>query len=199
MQSKAYTNFSTSIIQADILYALPKGAHSINDQENVEQACFKAAIAYAVGCWEGYVEEALKEFVAKTRIAAKSRRSWHLISQFEYMVNKMTSELNTPSWDKVRELMLSVAGIDPNPSWVFEPLFANNQATKEFFDGLMKVRHSFAHGFSIPNDLSELKKKGVLDEDYVEKSILCLKHLVKKTDQLLEHELLHRHNCYEGW
>jgi len=59
-----------------------------------------------------YLEDVLKEFVSKTRVQAQ-RRAWTLIVQFESLVQKLTAELNTPSWEKARELII-ITGMDPN-------------------------------------------------------------------------------------
>jgi len=158
----------------------------------------KAAIASSVGCWEGYVEAVLKEFVAKTRINAQ-RKSWALIAQFEAIVDKLTSELNTPSWEKVRELLIGITGVDPYTSWVFKPIFSNQQDSKEFFDGILQVRHSFAHGFTIPSNIKGLNVKGKLDMIYVKQAFDFIEFIACETDKLLERELETKHACFSGW
>ena len=59
-----------------------------------------------------YLEDVLKEFVSKIRVQAQ-RRAWTLIVQFESLVQKLTAELNTPSWETARELII-ITGMDPN-------------------------------------------------------------------------------------
>lgn len=198
MPSLAHGKFSESLEQAYILVGLSTNStQSIFSAQKTELACLQAAIACSVGCWEGYIENALKEFVSKTKLGI--RRPWQLIAQFEYIVEKITAELNTPSWDKVRETMLTVAGIDPNPAWTFTPFFQNQQTTKDFFDGIMKVRHSFAHGFSVPHGIPGVVTPGMLDQNYAITALSCIAYMAHKTDKLLEHELIYRHNQPAGW
>lgn len=197
--SAAFGKFSDSIVGASILAKLCGSQSGASPSQAFTDACLlSASVAQAVGCWEGYLEAVLREFVSKTRVQAH-RRAWTLIVQFESLVDKMASELNTPNWDKCRELVLNVTGMDVYPSWVWTPRFSNQTDTKAFFDGVLKVRHSFAHGFPVPNDVPGLMLPGILDPAYVADAIDCIQFFAKKTDALLEHELAHRHSCTSGW
>lgn len=168
------------------------------DQAFVDQVCLGAGVASVVGCWEGYIEAVLREFIAKVRVQSH-RRTWTLIAQYESLVDKLMSDLNTPSWDKVRDLILIVTGMDPYPAWVWAPKFSNQNDTKAFFEGVMLVRHSFAHGFPVPRNIPALAPSGLLSTVYLSDVCECIEFLVDQTDNLLEHELKHRHQCPYGW
>ena len=199
MDSAALTKFHTVIAGAKVLASYVGIASAASaDQNFTDQNLMRASVAQAVGCWEGYLEEVLKEFVSKTRVQAH-RRAWPLIVQFESMVQKATSELNTPSWDKARELIVNITGMDPYPSWIWAPRFATQTDTQGFLKGVMDVRHSFAHGFPTPANIPGLANAGILDAVYVADVVSCLEFFSTKTDSLLEHELRHRHNCMTGW
>ncbi|TXT36921.1 MAG: hypothetical protein FD135_3936 [Comamonadaceae bacterium] len=199
MSSNALDKFNTTITGAKVLMTFNATASvASTDATFVEQTCFKAAIASAVGCWEGYLEAALREFVSKTRVLAQ-RRSWSLIAQFESIVDKLAAELNTPNWEKTRDLLITVTGMDPYASWVWLPKCTNPNDTKNFFDGILKVRHAFAHGFSVPVDVIGLTNPGVLDSGYTQDVLDCITFFATKTDELLAHELMHRHGCTTGW
>jgi hypothetical protein len=199
MSSNALAKFQNSRVGADVLkFNVGTPSQACFDQQFVDQTCLKAAVALAVGCWEGYIEGALREFVSKTRVQTH-RKAWGLIAQFETIVDKMASDLNTPNWDKTRELLIMLTGMDPYASWVWTPKFMNQTDTKLFFDGVMGVRHAFAHGFPIPSNVMGLVVPGVLDIAYVDDAIACISFFATTTDQLLEHELTHRHGCLAGW
>ena len=199
MSSHALNKFNISITGAKVLMAFNTTASTASTDPNfIEQNCLKAAIACAVGCWEGYLEAALREFVSRTRVLAQ-RRSWTLIAQFESIVDKLAAELNTPNWDKTRDLLITVTGMDPYASWVWIPKFSNPTDTKNFFDGILKVRHAFAHGFSVPVDVAGLTHPGVLNATYTLEVLECITFFATKTDELLEYELQHRHSCVSGW
>lgn len=140
----------------------------------------------------------MKEFVGKTRLQAH-RRAWTLIVQFESLVEKMTGEPNTPRWEKARELILNITGMDPYSSWIWRPRFTSQNDTQAFVKGIMDVRHSFAHGFATPTSVAGLLTLGQLDAQYVTDVFSCLEFLVCTTDTLLQHELTHRHGCNTGW
>lgn len=199
MDSSALTKFRASLIGAKVLHVLVGTASAPSpNQDFTDQTLLRAAVAQAVGCWEGYLEEVMKEFVSKTRVQAH-RRAWTLIVQFESLVEKLTSELNTPSWEKSRELILNITGMDPYSSWIWRPRFATQNDTQSFFKGIMDVRHSFAHGFATPTNVAGLATPGKLDVQYVKDVFNCLEFFVATTDALLEHELTHRHGCTTGW
>lgn len=199
MTSSALTKFTASVNGAKVLHSLAGTASAQSpSQDFTDQTLLRAAVAQSVGCWEGYLEEVMKEFVGKTRLQAH-RRAWTLIIQFESLVAKMTNELNTPSWEKARELILNITGMDPYSSWIWRPRFTSQNDTQAFVKGIMDVRHSFAHGFATPTTVAGLLTPGQLDAAYVADVFSCLEFLVSTTDTLLLHELTHRHGCSTGW
>ncbi|WP_156810505.1 HEPN domain-containing protein [Burkholderia seminalis] len=199
MDSAALTKFRSAVVGARVLASYVGQASAAGpDQHFADQTLMKAAVAQAVGCWEGYIEDVLKEFVSKVRVQAQ-RRAWTLVVQFESLVQKLTSELNTPNWEKSRELILNVTGMDPYVSWIWAPRFANQNDTQQFLKGIMDVRHSFAHGYATSTTVPGLTAPGVLDLPYVGDVIDCLTFFAATTDGLLEHELTHRHSCVTGW
>ncbi|WP_354347654.1 HEPN domain-containing protein [Variovorax boronicumulans] len=199
MPSAAQAKFAVGLVGTNVLSGY-SGTPSLSsgDQVFIDQCLLKAAVAHAVGCWEGYLEAVIREFVSKTRVQAH-RKAWTLIIQFESLVDKLAANLNTPSWEASRELIVSVTGMDPYGSWIWQPRFANQTDTKQFFDGILRVRHSFAHGFNVPTDVPGLVVPGVLSSAYVADVAACLQFFVDTTDGLLEHELTHRHACATGW
>lgn len=199
MSSSAIAKFVTSTVGAQVLAGFCGSVSAASPSQTFTDDCLmRAAVAQAVGCWEGYLEGVLREFVSKTRVQAH-RRAWTLIVQFESLVDKMASELNTPNWDRSRELILNITGMDPYSSWIWGPRFSNQTDTKGFFDGILKVRHSFAHGFPVPVDVPGLAVPGVLDVAYVGDAITCIRFFAETVDRLLEYELTHRHGCTTGW
>lgn len=199
MPSQSVAKFQAAVLGSAVLQSFHNGTTLVTpDAAVVGQTCLRAAIAQGVECWEGYIEGVLREFVVKTRLNAQ-RRAWPLIAQFEAIVDKLASDLNTPTWDKTRELLMTITGIDPMPSWVWGPKFTNPTDTKQFFDGVLSVRHAFAHGFSVPHSVPGLSLPGVLDAAYTTEALECIRFFVTTTDALLEHELRHRHACMTGW
>ncbi|MFN9031511.1 MAG: hypothetical protein ACK54C_09395 [Betaproteobacteria bacterium] len=199
MDSASLTKFKGMVAGARVLASFAGSASLVSpSQQFTDQALLKAAVAQAVGCWEGYLEDVLKEFVSKTRVQAH-RRAWTLIVQFESLVKKLTDELNTPNWEKARDLILNVTGMDPYASWIWAPKCSTRNDTQVFLKGVMDVRHSFAHGYETPTGIPGLAAPGVLDPGYVQDVIDCLNFFAATTDALLEHELTHRHGCLAGW
>src|SRR5215472_6562466 len=106
MPSAAHARYQISIVGSKILRNfVGHSSPACAAQGVIDQEVLKAAVANAVGCWEGYFESVLKEFVAKTRVHAHTR-AWPLIVQFEVMVDKVTKDLNTPNWDVTRNILI---------------------------------------------------------------------------------------------
>ncbi len=199
MGSAALKKFRDAIIGSRVLASFcGTVSGACKNQTFTDQCLLKAAVAQAVGCWEGYIEAVLPEFVSKTRVQAH-RKAWTLIVQFESLVDKLVSDLNTPNWDKSRDLILTIAGVDPYGSWIWSPRFTNQTDTKAFFNGILDVRHSFAHGFAVPSNVPGLALARHLDPGYVVDATCCLEFFATTVDELLEHELTHRHACVVGW
>ena len=121
MSSASLTKYRKAAVGAEVLGSFAGFSSAISpSQQFTDQSLLKGAVALAVGCWEGYLEEVLKEFVSRTRVQAQ-RRAWTLIVQFEAIVQKLTADLNTPNWEKSRELILNITGMDPYASWIWPP------------------------------------------------------------------------------
>ncbi|WP_447829994.1 hypothetical protein [Aeromonas salmonicida] len=196
MPSNALNSLTSSIIQAKILCEFYSHTNTASKNKiEIEGACLNASIACAIGILEGYIENVLVEFVEKSK---PPKKPWGLTTQFEYIVKKMTSDLNTPSWEKVRELVISVSGIDPISGWTYTPHFMSIQASKEFFDDALKVRHSFAHGFKTPINITG-SASGLVDKQYSDLLICFIEKMSLETDKLLEHELKVKYGRQHGW
>lgn len=197
--SAALNNFTASLNGARVLLAF-EGASSApsSDQRFTDSVVLSASIAYGVGCWEGYLESVVREFVAKVRVQSH-RRAWTLITQYEVLVDIKAKELNTPNWERARDFVLELIGVDVYSSWIWAPKFSSQQDTKAFFDGVMHMRHAFSHGFPAPASVPGLSTSGKLDGAYASAAIDCLEFFASTTDRLLEHELKHRHGCVSGW
>lgn len=121
--SAAFSKFSASIAGARVLAGFNGSQSSFSSSQPFTDACvLSAGVAQGVGCWEGYLEAVLREFVSKTRVQAH-RRAWTLIVQFEALVDKMASDLNTPNWDKCRDVPEKLGLSEKN--WFVRNLYAS--------------------------------------------------------------------------
>lgn len=113
MGSAALGKFKAALVGARVLASFNGAVSGASAEQAItDRWVLSAAVAQSVGCWEGFLEAVLREFVSKTRVQAH-RKAWTLIVQFESIVDKMAADLNTPNWDKSRDLILSITGMDP--------------------------------------------------------------------------------------
>jgi hypothetical protein len=118
MPSLSISAFNQAFIGVNVLRSFAACPSPVtNDQPFIDETCRKATIAMAVGCWEGYVESVVREFIAKVRLQTH-RRNWSLFGQFEVIVDAKIEKLNTPNWDVVRNLIIEVIGLDRFNAWI---------------------------------------------------------------------------------
>lgn len=108
-----------------------------------------AALAAYVAGWDAYLKQVIKEFTQKINTPHDIEfASLHAI--LEPLTEDKIKHFNTPNWENSRNLLISCTGYDPISDWVWRNAQYTRQESQEFLNQILKVRHSFAHGFAIP-------------------------------------------------
>lgn len=110
-----------------------------------------AALASSVGAWEAYLEGLCHDYMTEMADPLNSMYS-HMSSTVWALASPLIKRFNTPNYDNSRALLVNVTGLDPINfwSWPNGPQGSAIQA-KSRLDEILQVRHSFAHGFPVPN------------------------------------------------
>ncbi|MGR6431085.1 hypothetical protein ACU5AY_09215 [Rhizobium sp. PAMB 3174] len=149
MSSVSYTRFQSSVEAARELRAVGKDARLRPVSHDQKTRFFHAALAKYVAGWDSYLNQVIMEFLQK--IADNSVVDYSSIhSLFSPIVYQKLCKFNTPNWENSRELLISCTGYDPISDWTWRKAQLNRQQSQDFLNGILKVRHSFAHGFAIP-------------------------------------------------
>lgn len=113
------------------------------------QVVLHACLAGYVGAWEAYIEQLTRDFFdASARPLSPTFHATHtLLRQRAEVEVKL---FNTPNAENCRTLLLSYTGFDPWPCWLWPARKMNSVQVRERLAEILKVRHSFAHGFSMP-------------------------------------------------
>jgi hypothetical protein len=147
--SVSYQRFFSAIMTAKSLRDTSCDVRLRPIAENLKKDFLHASLASYVGSWDAYLNQVIKEFTARS--ADISNAEFTNIHQLmESFVDTKLQKFNTPNWENSRELLISCAGYDPISDWPWKKASQNRQNSQEFLNQILKVRHSFAHGFSIP-------------------------------------------------
>jgi hypothetical protein len=146
MASKAKQHFDIAITNAALL-CLRGSALMVTRQHR--QVQYHAALAASVGSWEAYLESVSREFLSEIadpldiRFTALQQL---LIPRLEEALKRF----NTPNAKNSRELLFNFTGYDPINDWNWPRRRLGGIAVRTRIDEVLQVRHSFAHGYSMP-------------------------------------------------
>ncbi len=146
MPSPAATKYFQDLQKAKILRELANDKRLKSDSLRKE-VCRHASLAAYVAAWDAYVNNLVRIFFEVTSDSSVTK-----FQALHQMAKKITDQaldkFNTPNWENTRNLLLQYTGYDPSNDWNWPGY--NSIQVKERLNQILKVRHSFAHGFAIP-------------------------------------------------
>ncbi|MHB9797326.1 HEPN domain-containing protein [Pseudomonas sp. MT3] len=188
MPSVALSRFRQQL-ESSVQLRSTKTDHNINKEK---QIYYQASLAATVAAWDSFIKSATKEFIART--FSKSQDSSYLIihTSLKAQLDEKTKRLNTPNFDNARNHILEFTGYDPIGDWNYPPLNWNSIQAKVRLDEILKIRHSFAHGFPTPSLSWTTSPNGgpprlTSEDTRFNESFIA--HLAKITDKSLEKHL----------
>ncbi|WP_276487060.1 HEPN domain-containing protein [Ectopseudomonas mendocina] len=185
MVSVAISRFQQQMDNAEKL----RQTQTSKNQNIEKQIYYQASLAATVAAWDSYIKAVTNEFISKT--FSRSSDSFYLIihNSLQIQFKEKTKRLNTPSFDNARNYILEFTGYDPIADWGFPKLNWSHFQVKNRLEEILKVRHSFAHGFPtppLPWTTSTTGGGPRLKLDDMKFNELIITHLVKTTDSKLE-------------
>jgi hypothetical protein len=186
MPSRALIEYGSQRSKADYLIA-HAGTLKQRSQVNEKAILLHAALAAHVAAWDSYVKRLMKEkYSAIFHTNSVDYMALHEISKKR--TEKAIEKLNTPNAENCRNFMMECSGFDPWPSWVNvrfgSAMLTANLMVSARLNEIFKVRHSFAHGFTMPNFLWNTNAAGAahLDCGCLRSVSGFFNQLVAKTD-----------------
>lgn len=164
-------------------------------------SCLHAALAMLVAAWEAYLERLVQEVQREIADPSQAKLS-AVLSLLSAITQKETARFNTPSSDNSRELLIKHTGYDPINDWYWPKGQLSGVQARARLDEILKIRHSFAHGFSVPTNISWVKDRnrpGVLNVGALVSVDQFLTHLVFVTDRGMAAHLLLTYGVQPSW
>lgn len=147
MPSRAALGFQGDTAKARHLLLLASDRRLRPIARGKAQAYLHASLTAYVAAWDAYAKALVKEFF--TAVAAPHDPGFLTLHTVAVKNAEFAlSRFNNPNWENVRRLLVTQTGYDPLSDWNWSRMNAQNVQQK--LNEVIKVRHSFAHGFPLP-------------------------------------------------
>jgi RiboL-PSP-HEPN len=145
MPSPAAMKYFNHLQKAKILRELANDRR-VRSTPRIE-ICRHASLATQVATWDAYVNNLVRTFFEVTTDSLTTK--FHALHQMARSISEQALEkFNTPNYENTRNLLIQYTGYDPINDWNWPGY--NSVQVRERLNQILKVRHSFAHGFAIP-------------------------------------------------
>jgi len=184
MPSPAAIKYFDEIQRAQILRKVANDPRLKPISHTEKQIYYHAALAASVATWEAYINHLVREFFNVTSDPFIPKfNTLHTITRD--LAEIALERFNTPNWENTRRLLVQYTGYDPINDWVWTSHQMGVQQVQERLNQILKVRHSFAHGFAIPAFSWTQSNTGTvrLTSQTLIKNEAFFKNLVRQTDK----------------
>ena len=189
MGSQSSAKFALAHERALILHRVVGDRRLRPQPANEREAICHAANAAIVAAWNGYIVNLVREFLPA--IARPTDISFHAVhTTIGELLELALTRFNTPNAENSRNLLVLYTGYDPINDWAWPQRRMGGPQVRDRLNEILKVRHSFAHGFPIPAYSWTQNSSGqtALTKQSVLMTSSFFANLVKRTDKgLLEH------------
>lgn len=203
MPSFAKSNFDSQLLRCDFLInqAGKLKKHSLAD---AKQIFLHAALAAQVASWDAYVKNVVEAFY--TAISNPTDQNYNnlhiLINRRKEAAKK---KLNTPNSSNCRNYLIDYCDYDPWSDWVNirfgNNLFNSSLLVRDRLDEVLKLRHSFAHGVSMPifQWCNSQNGNAVLDVKTIRAIKRFINEIVIKTDDGISSFIAMKYSIARPW
>jgi len=156
--------------------------------------------AALVAAWDSYIKALVREFF-QILINVRDQKFSEMHEIAFSMTERLLKKFNTPNWENTRNVLILTTGYDPQTDWQWPARRMNGQQVHLFLNEVLRVRHSFAHGFSIPGyswtqsatGRIRLTKRSLADVTAL------FKHLIKVTDKGMKEHIRAKYQIRMNW
>jgi hypothetical protein len=203
MSSASKAKFDTLLLRSDSLSSVAGGIRKKSDSAT-KTLLLHAALATQVAAWEVYVKGVAGEYFAVTTKTADSSFS-ALHELLQDRMKAAAKKLNTPNSFNSREFLMTYTGFDPWSSWTGakfgSTVFSNALLSRSRLDEILALRHSFAHGFTMPAHIWNVNTGGAahLDCRIVGDCGRFFSDICHRTDSAFSNHIHQQHAITKPW
>lgn len=172
-------------------------------ESNAKQVFLHAALAYQTATWDVYIKSLATEYYSATsQPHIQSYLAMHSIAKER--MEKAKEKLNTPNSENSRNFLIEFTGYDPWPSWIPAGRvygYTSVLQVKNHLNEIFKLRHSFAHGFTMPSFAWTQSSNGTnqLSVEILRKTGLFFQKLIESTDSGMASHTATQHGIPKPW
>ena len=200
MPSVAATKYYNRLDDLDHLRSLAIDARLRPISRKQKQVYLHSYLAATVASWDSYVKAIVTEYCII--IANPLDIKYHSVQTLlqNYIKGKL-EKFNTPNFENTRNLLIESTGYDPLPDWIWQHRNFTSLQTRQRLNEILKVRHSFAHGFDMPLFAWNQNNSGRarLTMSVVDDVRMFLCFLVDITDRKISNHLNTIYNANVNW
>ena len=108
------------------------------------QVYYHAALAAYVAAWNAYIKNVVNDFYD---VIPNSSPVYAIARQAS---QRSMERFNTPNWENTQRFLEQCTGYDPINDWIWNRREMSGLQVRVRLNEILRVRHSFAHGFDIP-------------------------------------------------
>lgn len=203
MPSAAKLRFDSLVAKAQLLCD-QAGKLKKKSEADAKTVFLHAALTTQIAAWDVYVKAITLEYFSATSDATNAKFS-ALHSILQSRTIEAGKKLNTPNSENCRNHLLIFTGFDPWPCWVNinfgTNLLASSLLIRNRLDEIFTLRHSFAHGLTMPTHTWNTNSSGS-----AHLSCLIVRHtktfitqLCEKTDHGIALHIASQHSITRPW
>ena len=196
MPSPAAVRYQTLAANAKMMMDIDRNA--VDRQER--QILFGAIFVAQVAAWNAYVASIIDCFFdAVSDPFDKNFSAMFALSS--QAAKAQLSRFSTPNSENARTLIFNCTGYDPWMDWQWSAKGMSALTTRERLNEMLKVRHSLAHGFSMPSYSWNRTQSGEvrLTMQLLRWNRSFLGHLVTTTDTGLKAHIYQNYGSGPNW
>ncbi|MET3377517.1 hypothetical protein ABIC89_006598 [Variovorax boronicumulans] len=163
-----------------------------------------AALTAQVAAWDVYVKAVVLEYFAVTSNPTDAKFT-EVHSLLQSRMSEAARKLNTPNSSNCRDFLLTFTAFDPWPFWVNikfgNSLFSNSLLTRNRVDEIFSLRHSFAHGLTMPLHSWNTGVNGTphLSCAVLKQTGAFFRMLCRKTGEAISAHIANRYSINRPW
>ncbi len=149
MPSRAAQDSTKSFQRALLLRKAGRDLRPSASSPDHVQTYYHASLAITVAAWDAYLNGIVLEFFST--VANPIDVPFHSLHTVARTFGEQALyRFNTPNFENSRSLIVTCTGYDPYSDWGWKPRQLGPLQVRDLLNQILQVRHSFAHGFSVP-------------------------------------------------